>query len=710
MGGDAVRVNDRYVKFARAVSRSCAILVIFVGASAFTGWVLGIPLLKGFHSGITMKANTAAALLLSGASLWLLGRSWQRTWPRRSGEAFALLAGAIGLATLSEHLFGWNLGIDELLFAEEPGAPATASPGRMGPPASLSFTLAGWALLLLHRRGSATRAQLASVAIGFMALLALTGYAYGAEPLYGVARYTGIALHTALALLVLSAGLVASSLDRGAAAILAGDGAGSLTARRLLGFAVAVPLALGWVRILLEQRGLVDVRFGIALLMLAIILVLAALIVRTAFLLNDLERRKLAAEAQLRDRLQEIETMMEVLPVGLLVTSDASAERITGNRAAREILRAASHETNLSLSASTLEVPIGFRVLQDGVERPPEELPVQRAAREGTPVHGLELEVVFDDGLVKHELISVLPLLDEQGRPRGAVASLTDVTARKAAEKERAELLAREQQARADAEAANRAKDEFIAVISHELRTPLNAILGWASLLREGVVADAPARAQVVTAIERSCKAQAHLIEDLLDDARILSGRFALDSRPIDLAGVAADAAEVVRPDAEAKGVELRLRLDPGRARVVGDPARLEQVVWNLLTNAVRFSAHGSVVEVQVRADGAEAVLSVSDHGEGICVELLPYVFDRFRQGRGVAGRHRSGLGLGLSIARDLVEMHGGWIEAESEGEGRGACFTVRLPLFPAHEPPPPPADDPHGASRAGSWRGAPRR
>src|SRR5690606_7021194 len=546
---------------------------------------------------------------LAGASLSLACLRGRGAVPRVVGQALGALVGVTGAATLSQDLFGWDLGIDQPLFTEGLGAVATASPGRIGPPASACFTLANLSLFLLHTRRAPALAQSAAIGIGTIALLVITGYGYSVDVLYGVAGFTGISLRAAVALLLLSFGLLAASVDRGFGPIVAGPGAGSIMARRILAFAVSVPLLLGWIRLQLEKVGYIDAPFAVAALMLAIVAILTGLIVRTAMRVNRIEERRLAAEAQLRDRLHEIEAMMEVLPIGLLIATDRSARRIVGNRVAREFLRIPEADGNLSLSAPPGEAPSHFRVFQDGVELAPDDLPVQRAAREGVALHDLELDIVFDDGEVKRELISALPLLDANGEPRGAVASLMDITARRAAEKEREELLVRERELRAQAEAANRAKDEFLATVSHELRTPLTAILGWASMLREGTVKDPATVDHALATIERGAKAQAQLIDDLLDVSRLRAGMLRLDARPVDLAAVVKAAADVVRPAADEAGVELRVLLAEDPCVVRGDATRLQQVVWNLLSNAVKFSRPGSVVEARLSAGETDAVL-----------------------------------------------------------------------------------------------------
>jgi signal transduction histidine kinase len=233
---------------------------------------------------------------------------------------------------------------------------------------------------------------------------------------------------------------------------------------------------------------------------------------------------------------------------------------------------------------------------------------------------------------------------------------------------------------RAEAEAANRAKDEFLALVSHELRNPLSSILGWARVLDK-----APNNAESVMRateiIVHSAQAQKQLIDDLLDLARVTSGKLKLDVQPIDPGPVIDAAVETARPAAEAKGIELSARLEPAAGQVTGDPNRLQQVVWNLLSNAIKFTPQGGKVEVELRRADPYMQIIVRDTGVGISQEFLPHVFERFRQADPTGGRRQSGLGLGLALVHYLIESHGGTVSAMSEGEGRGAIFTVNLPL-----------------------------
>ena len=243
-----------------------------------------------------------------------------------------------------------------------------------------------------------------------------------------------------------------------------------------------------------------------------------------------------------------------------------------------------------------------------------------------------------------------------------------------------AELLSREEEARADAEAANRLKDEFLATVSHELRTPLNSILGWAQLMRSGKLDDEGSTRALGT-IERNTKALAQIIDDLLDVSRIISGKLRLDVSPIELEPVVAAALDTIRPASDAKSIDLQVSLDPSVGTISGDPNRLQQVVWNLLSNAIKFTPRGGHVEVRLEPVESSACITVTDSGEGISQDFLPYIFDRFRQADSTFTRLHGGLGLGLAIVRHLVEMHGGSVSADSPGRGKGSTFSVSFPL-----------------------------
>jgi PAS domain S-box-containing protein len=316
---------------------------------------------------------------------------------------------------------------------------------------------------------------------------------------------------------------------------------------------------------------------------------------------------------------------------------------------------------------------------------PEDELPAVRAAWNAAIRSGRSLEreqrLRRHDGELRWHLCRVVPERDEHGAIVGWTATATDIDHQKRVEEAHAALLLREQEARAQLEAANRSKDEFLATVSHELRTPLNAILGWTRMLQNGAVEGGDRLQRALETIERNARMQTQLVDDILDVSRIIAGKLRVQVRHIDLRSVILSAVDAVRPAAEAKQVELVLDLHDGAGDFHGDPDRLQQVVWNLLSNGIKFTAGKGKVVVELRRLNGYVEIAVSDTGMGIAPDFLPHVFDRFRQADSSITRMQGGLGLGLAIVRHLVEVHGGTVRAESEGEGKGARFTVRLPV-----------------------------
>lgn len=526
----------------RRLPAVAAWFAIIVGALVLIGWALEIDLLKGMGHRITMKPNAAIGLVACGISLRAVAA--RTTGRRRLAVAGALLAGTLGALTLIEHLSGWNLGIDQLVFHEAPGALGTASPARMGPNASISLLLASIALVALQSDGrrAVAVAQVAASGIAFLATIAIVGYLYGAQELYSVSGYTGIAWPTALTLLVLAVGILAARDESGPASALVSPGPGGIIARRLLLPALFGPVAVGYIVDLGVHANLYDAGFGTAMIVVLLTIVLTMAIWLTAIRLDETTR------------------------------------------------------------------------------------------------------------------------------------------AREAAQRERDNLLVRERAAREEAERSNRLKDEFLATMSHELRTPLNTLLGWTEMLRSDAVSG-ERRRHAVDVIARNGKLLLRLVEDLLDVSRIATGRLQVRAETVDLACLVRAAADGMATAAAAKGVRLVARTESGPAMVAGDRERLQQIVGNLLANAVKFTPGGGSVEASIVTTASAVTLRVTDTGEGIDPEFLPYVFDRFRQADGTPTREHSGLGIGLSIVRELAELHGGSVEAYSPGRGRGSSFTVTFPL-----------------------------
>ena len=283
-------------------------------------------------------------------------------------------------------------------------------------------------------------------------------------------------------------------------------------------------------------------------------------------------------------------------------------------------------------------------------------------------------------GEERHIELSVFTMRSGLGEPLCYVSIKRDITARKRTETELDKVLVRERTARADAEKANRLKDEFLATLSHELRTPLNAVIGWSRILKAGRL-DNESIAHAVDVIERNAWAQKQIIEDILDVSRVITGKLQLHLGPVDLVSVVNAALDAVRPALEAKDIRIETQFQEGLKIIAGDVDRLQQVVWNLLSNASKFTPAGGVVAVSVSQDDTNVEIAVRDTGPGIESEFLPHVFERFRQADGSTTRTHGGLGLGLAIVRHLVELHGGTIGAENRTSVAGAVFTVKLPL-----------------------------
>jgi len=382
--------------------------------------------------------------------------------------------------------------------------------------------------------------------------------------------------------------------------------------------------------------------------------------------LIDIDALKRSA-ATLEDARNYAETIVETVQTPLLAL-DANFRVNKANRAFYETFQVSSSETAkyslFELGNGQWNIPQLRWILEDILVS-------------DVQLQNFEWTHLFDNIGQKTMLLNACKLEGED-RALMILLSIEDITERKQFDTERSQLLQQEQLARQQAEIANSAKDEFLANLSHELRNPLTPILGWAQILRSGKLKEA-AVTNALEVIERSARAQSQLIEDILDISRITSGKLAVDTSLIDLRLVVEAALEGVQLSAEAKNIQIVSELTS--ATVLGDAARLQQVVWNLLSNAIKFTPAGGRVEITLSAIGNRAQLQISDTGKGIRAEFLPYIFDRFHQGDASTTKANQGLGLGLSIVRHLVQLHGGTVQADSPGEGQGTTMTLRLPL-----------------------------
>jgi len=347
---------------------------------------------------------------------------------------------------------------------------------------------------------------------------------------------------------------------------------------------------------------------------------------------------------------------------GIVMTWNAAAQRMFGYTA----------EEMIGQSIRTL-IP---------ADRQSEEDEVLAHIRRGGKVDHFETVRQHRDGTLIPISLTVSPIVDADGRVVGASKVARDISYKQAAEAERDRLLAVAEANAATAQQASRLKDEFLATLSHELRTPLNAILGYSRMIRSGIVTPEN-HAKAIAAVERNAASLAQIVEDVLDVSRIISGKLRLHVEPTVLAEVVHHAIEAVKPAADAKSIRIECRLDAGIAPVSADAERLQQVVWNILSNAVKFTPRNGHIDIRLAQVSDSVELVVRDSGIGIAKDFLPHIFERFRQQDSSTTRELGGLGLGLGIARQLVEMHGGTIEATSEGSGTGATFRILLPAMP---------------------------
>ncbi|RYF41957.1 MAG: response regulator, partial [Comamonadaceae bacterium] len=381
------------------------------------------------------------------------------------------------------------------------------------------------------------------------------------------------------------------------------------------------------------------------------------------------------ADLALREAHQRLSLAMSAGGLGDWTWDAASDLMLLGERAA-EMYGITPGRPTLRADIRLLIHPGEREAVRANAERAFAENGIYRTSYRVLPADGGPMRWVFAQGK---------PNYGPDGRVSGMSGVVQDITEAQRNAEERRALLDSERAARQEAERASAIKDEFLATLSHELRTPLGAILGWAHILRRKLPAGETDLHKGVDVIERSTRVQTQLIEDLLDMSRITSGKLRLDVQPVSPIGFVEAAVDTIRPAADAAQVRIEAMLDPAAGPVSGDPGRLQQVVWNLLANAVKFTPRGGTVRVLLQGDEAQVEISISDTGVGIQPEVLPHVFDRFRQGDGSITRRFGGLGLGLSIVKHLVELHGGSVQASSAGQGQGATFAVRLPVHAAH-------------------------
>jgi PAS domain S-box-containing protein len=651
---------------ANHVGSTLAIIALTGGVLTLVGWGADLePLTDWGARGVSMQPNAAVAVVCAGLALLALPRPASRT-----AAAAAAVTGLLGLLTLVQHLTALDFGIDRLLlFGRTWGGHATVVPGRMGLPASTCFTLLGCSLLLATRDARARQlAAIGAMACGAIASLSIVGYLYGAQSLIALPRLTAISAQTAGLLVVVAAALLARLPDVQPTRTLVGSSAASTLVRRALPFTILVPLAVGWLRIQGERAKLYDGTFGAAMRTLVECALLLGLLAWTARAVRNHERSLAQSQRRLDGILGSISD--------LFLAVDRDGTLTYCNRAVQRLLAGHGVDANALLGDKPLQ-------RHPALAASPALQPLREAFQRGREVQ-LELEA---PAWQRWFAVRGAPTPD-----RGFAIVATDVTERRRAEQalraSEAELQQRMQQLRE----ADRHKDEFLATLAHELRNPLAPIRNMLEVLRRTGTAD-DAVQQARTIMERQLRHVTRLIDDLLDVSRIRTGRIALRTARIDLAAVVQQALDGVLPAITAAKHRLTVSLPPQGLFVNGDPTRLAQVLGNLLDNACKYTepgGHGHIA-LRVTADGDTATIRVQDNGMGVPAGMLARIFDMFTQVDRSAARAQEGLGIGLSLVKRLVEMHGGTVEAHSGGLGEGCEVVVRLPLLAAGSAEPAP-------------------
>lgn len=664
-----------------------------------------------------MKANTAICLMFIGMAVLLVQDRSTSNLKRAIEQSFAVIVAVVGVVTLSQHVFGWNAGIDQLLFAETRTEAGQSFPGRMGVAASLNFFFLGIAISFLDARSKRLfrLSNIAVLLVVAITLLVFLNYFYGIEQSERIGLYFTIALHTVVAFLSICAAILLARPERGVVATLLGNSPGSVVARRMWP-ALLLIILLGWIRTIAWNDRWFGHGFGTAAFVLSILLLFAGLIWWTAVSLNRTDRERRLIDLALRESEARLTVLVRVSELIRTIhdpdaLSYAVAETVGTHLNVRRCL---FNETYLER-----DLEIVHRDYCDGAESVAGEHRISDYSaitssemERGITVVNVDSKIdprTADDyersyAQTGERAYVAVPLLREgrwvaslwvsNDKPRQwckedvsllqTVAERTWIAIEKLrAEAEREQLLQREQEARDTAEKANQLKDEFLATLSHELRNPLNVILGYSELLlRLPEIQESPRLVQMGDALRRNAQSQSQLINDLLDLSRLQRGKISLNHEPVSLAAIIDNAVETVRADAATKGINIRFDAGDQLLLVDGDRLRLQQIAWNVLNNAVKFTPAGGGIDINLIRDSDDGVLVIKDTGQGIDPSFLPHVFEMFRQADGSNRRRHGGLGIGLALVKQLVQLHGGTISAESDGPGKGSRFTVRLPLL----------------------------
>ncbi len=706
-----IRTDWQSPPFWKTLAAIAGLLGAAIGTLALLGWMLDIPAWKSITPDwVAMKANTATGFVLTGLGLWLKARDTTRFKPLWHALQ-QLLAGAVillGLLTLLEYLAGIDLGIDQFLFSEAANAVGTLSPGRMAPASALCFVLLGTALLL-NGQSSRQRSLVTTLAVLTVLPTLASGLIrlYDTDNDYGLGYIAQLAAHSVIAFLILAFGLLCSQPEHGIVAQLRGNDSGGALLRRLLPATLLLPILIGWLKLSGEHNKLYEPDFGVALVALAYIVILSSLLIWSARFLSrvDAERERMNAliaskEALLRTLVGTIPDLIWLKdPDGVYRACNPAFERFFGAKEADIV-----GKTDYDFVAP--ELADSFRAND------------QAAMAADAPRSNEEWLTFADDG--RHILAETtkMPMLDPHGKLLGVLGIARDITAHQrsreqlqAAKSETERLLAESnlarqallglveditaehaaaesmQKAKHLAEAATRMKSEFLANMSHEIRTPINAIIGMQYLALKTDLT--PDQHNYLSKAQTAAHSLLNLVNDILDLSKIEAGKLEIENIEFRLDTVLEQLGSTISVQAEQKGIEFLIRYDGAPYRLIGDPLRLNQVLLNLCSNAIKFTERGEVELALHSVNASETALtlqiSVRDTGIGMTPETQSRLFQTFTQGDESTTRRFGGTGLGLSISKHLIELMGGriWVESSQPGKGTVMCCTVPLKIAP---------------------------
>lgn len=655
--------------FQRASGLSSAI-VLLIAVLVLLGWQLHRPLLTGSFANdlAPMSIKSAIAFIAAAISLGCLHWRSKASPARWISPVLAIAVILLGFLSFSEAGLTWQLDHMAFFFHLQ----AWSAPYPIALSTGLNFVLIGNALLLSSRpeRGFHRLAQALTLITALIAVNALLNNVHpiGLPPAHPVST---MALATAFTFLVLSAGIQALHLDEAVMRVMQiSDGSSEGMVCQLLLAAIALSVLEAFVTLWGQPQAPGDTLFHLSFLTIKTALIFTLLVGWSVSLLTRIRQDYQQAEAVVEDHETWVELAQEAAHLGRW-NWDIAQNQLQWCEYQKQLFGIASESFEETYEAFLRCIHPDDRALvqhhlNDAIETQQDYYD--------------EFRVVWGDQSVHWIASKGRCFYTAKGRSVRISGVSFEITEHRQLQEERDRLFRLEQTARVRAESANRMKDEFLAILSHEIRTPLNSVLGWIHLLRSRSLKPDTV-AQGIDALERNAEAQAQILEDLLDMARLAQGRLQLQLFPTRLASVIETVIRTIRPAAQAKRIHIHTDFDPQIDQVLCDPNRMRQIVWNLISNAVKFTpAEGRVNVTLTRVDDGIQI-QVSDTGQGIHPEFLPYVFDRFRQEDSTLTRSYGGLGLGLALVRYLVELHGGTVEAASLGVNQGATFTVKLPF-----------------------------